>query len=102
MPLVAEGVQYQTLSIYPFVLRDIALWVSEGTVADEVRALIIEQSGETLIRVDQFDEFTKDGRTSYAFHLVFQSAEKNLSDTEVNVIMDVVQSAIKGRSWEVR
>ena len=102
MPLVAEGVQYQTLSIYPFVLRDIALWVSEGTFTDEVRALIIEQGGETLIRIDQFDEFTKDGRTSYAFHLVFQSAEKTLSDQEVNGVMEGIQNALKNKGWEVR
>jgi phenylalanyl-tRNA synthetase beta subunit len=102
LPPVKKGIQYKTFSQYPFVLRDIALWVSEGTSADEVSAVITKEGGTTLARLDQFDEFAKDGRVSYAFHLVFQSGDKTLSDQEVNGIMEGILAALKGCEWEVR
>ncbi|MBI4068309.1 C40 family peptidase [Candidatus Kaiserbacteria bacterium] len=102
LPLVASGTSFKSFSAYPFVLRDIALWVSEGTSADTVRDLIRAEGGAMLVRSDQFDSFTKDGRTSYAFHLVFQSAEKTLSDSEVNAVMGTIHGAMRNKDWEVR
>ncbi len=102
LPLVTSDTSFKSLSAYPFVLRDIALWVSEDTSADAVTDIIRTEGGAMLVRIDQFDSFTKDGRTSYAFHMVFQSAEKTLSDTEVNAVMDAIQKAMKIKDWEVR
>lgn len=94
--------KYQPFSLYPFVLRDIAVWVPESMTADDVSLLIKAQAGELLVRLDLFDEFTKDGRTSYAFHLVFQSMDKTLSDEEINQIMSTVESALVAQGGEVR
>jgi phenylalanyl-tRNA synthetase beta subunit len=45
----------------------------------------------------------KDGRTSYAFRLVFQSYERTLRDEEVNDIMTKISSKIKDNpGWQVR
>ena len=42
-------------------------------------------------------------KVSYAFSLVFQSAEKTLSDEEVNIIMKNVTDALNAKSdWQVR
>ena len=49
-----------------------------------------------------FDKFSKNGRTSYAYRLVFQSMERTLKDEEVNKIMDKIYSNIKERGFEVR
>lgn len=100
---VATGVDvtYQPFSVYPYITRDIALWTKD-VFADEVKAVLNEHAGDLRVRTTLFDEFQKDGRTSYAFRLVFQSKEKTLTDTEVNAIMDTITSAVTARGWEVR
>lgn len=102
LPLAAPEIRYQPLSNYPFVLRDIALWTPEGTDAYLLRTYIAENAGVLCIRCDQFDTFTKDGKTSYAFHLVFQSFEKTLTDEEVNVVMKKVEISLTERGYTIR
>ena len=94
--------RYKPFSPYPFALRDIALWVPEAVFSVEVSEIIRTNAGAHLIRVDKFDEFKKDGRVSYAFHLVFQSSEKTLSETEINAAMDAVTAIVQSKGWEVR
>lgn len=94
---------YCHFSPYPFVLRDIAVWTPAGTRSDAVKHMIEEQSGELLSRIDLFDTFTKEGRTSYAFHLVFQSFDRTLSDEEINPIMERCAAYLKAQNgFEVR
>lgn len=95
-------VRYRPFSAYPAMTRDIALWVGDDTTAMAVEELLNEAAGELRVRTTLFDEFQKDGRTSYAFRLVFQSHEKTLTDSEVNEIMDRVYAAVDERGWEVR
>jgi phenylalanyl-tRNA synthetase beta subunit len=98
-----KDVKYSPISQYPFVLRDIAVWVPKEIEKEEVIDTIKKESGDLLVRNDIFDQFEKDERISYAFHLVFQSYEKTLSDAEINEIMDGVTETINGRrGWEVR
>ena len=99
---VAEEIAYKPFSTYPSMSRDIAMWVSEGTTAEEVEAVLSEHAGELRVRTRLFDEFTKDGRTSFAFRLVFQSETKTLTDEEVNGEMDRVYKAVEEKGWESR
>ncbi|HMA78434.1 MAG TPA: phenylalanine--tRNA ligase subunit beta [Candidatus Paceibacterota bacterium] len=99
---VGEAIQYQPFSTYPYVTRDIAMWVGESTPANEVETLLNEHAGPLRVRTTQFDEFTKDGRTSLGFRLVFQSKEKTLTDSEVNAVMETIYTAVSERGWEVR
>jgi phenylalanyl-tRNA synthetase beta subunit len=82
--------------------RDIALWVGQGESPEVVEETIKSAAGDLVVRFSQFDTFTKDRRTSYAFRLVFQSFEKTLTDTEVTTYMDAVYEAVKAKNWEVR
>lgn len=93
---------FRPFSMYPFVLRDIALWVPEGTSASDVSSVIVSHAGELLVRIDSFDTFTKEGRTSHAFHLVFQSTARTLSDEDVHVPMTIVTQALTEKGWQVR
>ncbi len=94
--------RYQPYSKYPFIVRDIALWVPEDTNADEVLSVIRSAAGELLVRSSLFDEFKKDDRVSYAFRLVLQSFDRTLTDEDANERMESVSAAVKTRGWEVR
>ena len=93
---------YSPVSQYPAMARDISLWVSEGTTSEQVSDTLQIPAGDLLVRIDLFDEFTKDGRTSYAFRLVFQSKEKTLTDEEIETVMDQVNKVAEAHNWEVR
>ncbi|MFH0846050.1 MAG: phenylalanine--tRNA ligase beta subunit-related protein [Patescibacteria group bacterium] len=96
--------RFSKISAYPFVLRDIAVWVSNENSANDLLDLIQENAGELLVQTKLFDTYAPEGegRTSYAFNLVFQSQEKTLTDAEINPIMDKINSQIQAKGWEVR
>lgn len=97
-------------SIYPFISRDIAVWVPNGVESSQVYEVIKENAGELLIKEPYlFDKFTKpasaqggESRTSYAYRLVFQSYDKTLTDAEINPIMEKINTKIASLGWEVR
>lgn len=94
--------QYKPFSLYPFVLRDIALWVPAHTEIKNIENILREHAGPMLVRLDLFDTFTKGEQTSYAFHLVFQSKEKTLTDAEINEVMQGVTSALTEQGYTIR
>lgn len=90
-------------SEYPFMTRDVAVWVPEGTTPETVSSLIAAQAGELAVKPPRlFDQFSKEGRTSYGFRLVFQAMGRTLTDDEVSPIMDQVYTALKTQGWEIR
>ncbi len=104
---------YQKLSPYPFIVRDVAVFVPASTSADHVWNVILDgmkgvdvsggmNAADLLARHSLFDTFEKDGKVSYAFRMVFQSMERTLTDDEVNKIMTAIYAALKGPGWEVR
>lgn len=97
-----KGFRFKPFSQYPFVLRDVALWTPEGVTSSEVEKLIGENAGELLVRTTLFDEYKKDDKVSYAFHLVFQSMEKTLADTDVEGPMKKLTDIFTEKGWTVR
>jgi phenylalanyl-tRNA synthetase beta subunit len=97
---------YKTISPYPFITRDIAMWVSDSTTWESVATLCAQVGNPLVVRVDLFDEFSKeiDGvkKTSFAFRLVFQSFEKTLTDEEVNNMMEPYYKVFKENGYEIR
>ena len=95
--------KYMKFSLYPFIVRDVALFVSSDTTAESVAEVIKEKAGDLVVRGPElFDEFSKDGKKSLALRLVFQSFDRTLQDEEVNSVMGNVYSVLKGKGWEVR
>lgn len=105
-PFVSANTRYMKISPYPFMLRDIALWVPEGVSSEEVLEMVVREAGELLRTKRLFDVFTKEfpegKKISYAFNLVFQSYEKTLSDEEINGIMNNIGAVVALRGWQVR
>ncbi len=93
---------YQGFSLYPAVSRDIAMWVPEAVTAESVAALLKAQAGPLCVRVTHVDTFGKDGKMSLAFRLVFQSSEKTLTDSEVQIHMDDLYKTVANQGWEAR
>ncbi|MFZ1019990.1 MAG: hypothetical protein WAN61_03320, partial [Minisyncoccia bacterium] len=65
--------KFQMWSLFPFIARDVAVWVPEEVESSKVYKVIEENAGEMVVRGPElFDEFKKDGKVSYAFRMVFQ------------------------------
>ncbi len=99
-------VTYKTVSPYPFISRDIAMWVSDSSDWESILALCDKVHNPLVTRIDLFDTFSKekDGKTltSYAFRLVFQSHERTLTDDEVNKAVEEYYTLFKGKGYEIR
>ena len=98
-----KDITFSPIFPYPFVLRDIAVFVPKDVLANDVLNIIKKEGGVLLVNTKLFDVFEKDDKVSYAFNLVFQSQEKTLSDDEVNKIMDHVTTFLNSKDgWKVR
>jgi len=94
---------FKSWSVYPFITRDIAVWVPEGTEPEKLITIYKSFGTELLIKEPKlFDSFTKNSKTSFAFRLVFQSYDRTLTDEEVSGIMSKISEKIVSLGWEVR
>jgi phenylalanyl-tRNA synthetase beta chain len=94
---------FRPWSMYPFITRDIAVWVPEGT-KPQTLIDIYNTFGTELLVVEPklFDSFTKNDKTSIAYRLVFQSYDRTLVDEEVNAIMSKITEKVQSLGFEVR
>ncbi len=102
-----QQVRYEPFSLFPFAVRDIAVFVPEQVTEAEVRSVIDTYKGELCVRTRLFDVFTKkfdDGtaKTSYAFRLVFQSKVATLTEEQISTPVQVIYEALKAKGWEIR
>ncbi len=99
--------RFRKFSQYPFIVRDVAVFVPETVSADQVwssiqKSLVAGNGQELLVRHSLFDTFKKDDKVSYAFRLIFQSMERTLTDQEIGKVVDKVYADLKSNGWEVR
>ena len=101
---INKDVNYKSVSIYPRIIRDVALWVPTETAIEAVQNLIKTEAGKLLVEGPAlFDEFQKGDQKSWAFRLVFQSYAKTLIDEEVAPIMAQITAKLEvNPSWQVR
>jgi phenylalanyl-tRNA synthetase beta subunit len=97
-----ETTKFKPWSVYPFIVRDIAVWVPETVTPTQLMDFYVRLGTDILVRIDLFDHFTKDGRNSYAFRLVFQSETRTLTIEEVDTIISSIHKEIISSGWEVR
>ncbi|MCR4328644.1 MAG: phenylalanine--tRNA ligase subunit beta [Patescibacteria group bacterium] len=94
-PLAISYALFKPFSSYPFIVRDVALFVPAGTKPEDVLDCIRKEAGELAVRSWKFDEFEKGGKQSFAFRIVFQSFEKTLTDVEANAVMENIYVVLK-------
>jgi len=101
--LADESVEYEPVSKYPAIVRDIAVFVPLNEKVENVLDIIENTAGKLLIDTDLFDIYENEERKSLAFHLIFQSPEKTLTDEEINAVMQKIFEATEANpDWEVR
>ncbi len=105
--------RYQPFSLFPAALRDLALVVPADANAGEVQKALAKVaraavgSAFALESVVVFDVYQgkglPEGTKSLAYSLVFRSAERTLTDDEVNVVFTAIQDElIKATGYQVR
>jgi phenylalanyl-tRNA synthetase beta chain len=105
--------RYSDFSLFPAALRDLALVVDSPTSAAEVQKAISKTARAavgTAFAVESvavFDVYQgaglPEGKKSLAFNLVFRSAERTLTDDEVNVAFQKLQDELaKTTSYTIR
>lgn len=99
--------QYRPVGKFPAVRRDIAVIVPFNTKTEDITNVLETAGGELLIDTDMFDYFQdedmRDTQTkSLAFHLIFQSPERTLTDKEVEQTMQKIVRALEEKDWEVK
>jgi phenylalanyl-tRNA synthetase beta chain len=83
---------------YPSIARDISIVVDESLPAETVRGTIRSAAPETLVSAREFDRYqgkgVPGGRVSLSLRLTFRSAERTLTDAEVDAAMKNILSAL--------
>ncbi|MCK5876186.1 MAG: phenylalanine--tRNA ligase subunit beta [Candidatus Marithrix sp.] len=87
--------QFKEISKYPSIRRDLALVVSKDVNISQLQTCIWQMKIETLIDLQLFDVYQGKGiapdQKSLAIGLLFQSESRNLTDSEIdNIINQVV------------
>jgi len=101
--LADESVGYEPISKYPAIVRDIAIFVPLNEKVENVLDVIENTAEKLLVETDLFDIYENEERKSLAFHLIFQSPGKTLTDEEANAIMQKIFETIEANDdWEIR
>ncbi len=97
----AERKTFKPLPLYPAVRRDVALVVPESTTHDAVVQVIRRAKPPHLETIELFDVFrcgaVPEGHKSLAYALTYRSAERTLTDAEVNAAHARVLEALKSQ-----
>ncbi len=102
--------KYKTISPYPWIVRDVAVWVPPEVPPVKVAEVIERNMGELCVRgpilFDLFEKKDATGRVerkSIAFRMVFQAYDRTLSIDEVNQIVDNIIATLETHDgFEVR
>ncbi len=86
--------QFEPISVYPSVQRDLAIVVDADLLSDMPIGIIYATGGEWVKSVRLFDVYTgaqvQEGKKSLAYTITYHSATETLTDTAVNDLHDKV------------
>ena len=92
-----NSVNYTPINPYPAVRRDLALVVDKDVSYDTLEKIGYKYASKLLKQVSLFDVFEGaalgEGKKSYALNFVLQSADRTLTDEEINKAMNKLVSA---------
>ena len=94
---------YKKISPYPFIARDIAIFVPAQTKPETVLEIIKKEADDLVVMLRLFDIYRAEDKVSYAYSIVFQSKERTLTDIEITPLMEHIKGVLeKNEGWKVR
>ena len=86
--------RYQPFSKFPYSEKDLAIVVEKNISSADIRKVILEAGGNLLTFVEVFDVYAGESiektKKSLAFRLRFQSLERTLTDSEINILFNKI------------
>jgi len=97
-----DKIDYQPISDYPAVERDISIIVNYHTHVGEVIEIIQNNGGSFLKDIQFYDKYSdeqmeENNKKSLTFNLIFQSRERTLKDSEVDQKMDNIFNQLQSK-----
>jgi len=98
---VGKHIQYQAISKFPAISRDIAIVIDDDIVLKDVSEEIKKSATNLLTNLELFDvyrgEGIEKGKKSLAMGLTFQATSSTLRDEEIEVIMDSILAGLSNK-----
>jgi len=89
---------YRPISRHQELTRDLAVVVDQHVAAQDVQDVIIQNGGELLRSVSLFDVYTGEpipaGKKNLTYTLVYQAADRTLTDAEANTVQERIIRAL--------
>lgn len=96
--LASFDTKYEPVAKFPSANRDISMVVPRDILASQIEDIFDSKGGSYLESYELFDIYEGNqilsGHKSMAYSLVFRAKDKNLSDEEVNIIMERIIKAL--------
>lgn len=94
--------EYQGVSKFPSIRRDLAFLMDEGQNVGEIKGVVVEQDKSNWLQAfDVFDIYKgagiPDGKKSIAFALTLQDIERTLVESEVTSLIDAIIKELRQR-----
>jgi phenylalanyl-tRNA synthetase beta chain len=90
---------FKSLAQFPAIRRDVAMLVPEATTHASVLQVVKQSKAANLESIELFDVFrgknVAEGQKSLAYAFTYRSAEKTLTDVEVNTVHAKILEAFK-------
>ena len=97
--LVSSSHQFHPIPKFPETYRDISILIDRSITAQQVEELILKAGSPLIQKVELYDHFEgkkiQADKKSLTFALSFQSAERTLSDDEVNPLFEKIFQTLK-------
>jgi phenylalanyl-tRNA synthetase beta chain len=93
--------RFSPIPKFPETFRDISILIDKSVTSKTVQDLIRSASGPLINKVELFDQYEgkklEKGKKSLTLALSFQSAERTLTDNEINPLFENVVEALKDK-----
>lgn len=97
---------YSAISRFPSVTRDLSIVIKDDVPAIEVEQIISTIGGHLVTSVTLFDVYSGKGVKKYykslSFSLTLQSSSRNLTDKEVEAILNKIVAALQEKGGRLR
>lgn len=106
LPLAGQRIDFKPIARQQFAERDLAIIAPQAVTFAELHELCATAAGPLLDTLEPFDVYqgaqVPSGSRSVALRFHFLSAERALTDSEVDTLMGNVIQAVRGAGYDIR